>query len=205
MENSSILDPWAHRHRPYAFSGDSDAPSPSLLSDSISSVVSAPVVSPESLTSHPTPTCRESIAGRRMSKKRKSRASKPSPIAYFTADPAHFRELVQRVTGATSTAAAASPLYPLEAAGSFPLSTLDESSSFDPAGFVQSTIFGSDPALAEFDPLLFLSGFPTLELDLGGVVWGKKMVFLTDVWWATGGLKPFGSCRVRAVYFHTRS
>ncbi|XP_074569193.1 uncharacterized protein LOC141825707 [Curcuma longa] len=118
------------------------------------------------------PTRRESLADGRLPKKRKSPASnsKRSPIAYFTADPAHFRELVQRVTGATSTAAAASPLYPPEAAGNFPLPTLDESSSLDPAGFIQPTIFGSDAALAEFDPLLFGSGLPTPELDLWGVL-----------------------------------
>ncbi|KAG6531099.1 hypothetical protein ZIOFF_004870 [Zingiber officinale] len=160
MENSAIPEPWVH-HRPYAFSGDSDAPS--LLSGSTSSVVG---------TSHPRPTHRDAPADERLPKKRKSQASnsKRSPVAYFTADPAHFRELVQRVTGATSTAAAASPLYPPEAAGNFPLPTLGESSSLDPDGFVQPAVFGPDPALAEFDPLLFVSGSPTPELDLWGVL-----------------------------------
>ncbi|KAG6489067.1 calmodulin-binding protein 25-like [Zingiber officinale] len=156
MENSSVLDQWAHSCAD-AFPGDNDASFAALLSHSTPPVVGA-VASPESLAFLLQPPRLDSIAGERVQKKRKSRSSKRSPITYFTADPAHFRELVQRITGA----------HPPETARSFPLPTLDASSSFDPAGFIRPTPFGSDPLAGEFDPLLFASGFPTPELDSWG-------------------------------------
>ncbi|RWW17871.1 hypothetical protein GW17_00018172, partial [Ensete ventricosum] len=41
---------------------------------------------------------RDQLTGR-VSKKRKSRASKRSPTTYIAADPANFRELVELITG----------------------------------------------------------------------------------------------------------
>lgn len=169
MEDSSVLDQWAHSCTDAFPGGDNDASFTTLLSDSTPPTI-GDVACPESLAFLLPPPRLESIAGERVQKKRKSRSSKRSPIAYFTADPAHFRELVQRITGARPAATAASPLDPPETARSFPLPTLDASSSSDLAGFIRPTVFGSDPVVSEFDPLLFVSGFPTLELDSWGVM-----------------------------------
>ncbi|XP_074578912.1 uncharacterized protein LOC141835367 [Curcuma longa] len=168
MENGSVLDQWEHSCADAdAFPGVNDDSFAAFLSHSTPPVVGA-VASPESLAFLLPPPRLESIAGERVQKKRKSRASKRSPIAYFTADPAHFRELVQRITGAHPAATAASLLDPPETARSFPLPTLG-AASFDPAGFLRPTLFGSDPVASEFDPSLFVQGFPTPELDSWGV------------------------------------
>ncbi|KAG6526637.1 hypothetical protein ZIOFF_016631 [Zingiber officinale] len=129
MENCSSLDPWVHR--PSGFAGGDD--SAGLLSESSSAVSTAAVPSPESLSSYPPPR-RDSPAGR-VARKRKSRASKRSSTTYIAASPAHFRELVQRVTGNRSADEVDTPAT--VEAGSRVFSPLDASSSsvFEHAGF----------------------------------------------------------------------
>ncbi|XP_074574703.1 calmodulin-binding protein 25-like [Curcuma longa] len=164
MENFSSMDPWTHR--PSAFAGGGGGgDSAGLLSESSSAVSTAAVPSPESLSSYPPPRG-DSRAGR-VARKRKSRASKRSSTTYIASSPAHFRELVQRVTGNRSADEVDPPAT--EEVGSRVFSPLDAASAaavFDPAGFFWPGGRGlvPDPAVAEFDPLLLAaSGFPTLD------------------------------------------
>ncbi|XP_074576234.1 calmodulin-binding protein 25-like [Curcuma longa] len=161
MENSSVLDPW--RHRPHGISGGGDCAG--LLSESFSAVSAASVRSPESMSSFQPP--RRDPSSGRIARKRKSRACKRSPTTYIAASPAHFRELVQRVTGNRSAEEMNQPPPPpppAASAGSRAIPALDWLSAYDRAGLFQPAAFGSDPALAEFDPLLLAaSGFPALD------------------------------------------
>lgn len=180
-ENCSVLDSWTHRF----FARENDAVTralqASLLSNSSPAVAAEVVPSPESFSGstsslhlHPSagfPTRgRESPAGR-VSKKRKSRASKRSPTTYITADPANFRELVQRVTGTRpgdvmeTTPDPALP--PPPAAGAVAQGNRLRP-ALDAAGLLldQTRFLGPEvvaPGFAEFDPLFLLPNFPTLD------------------------------------------
>ncbi|RWW49850.1 hypothetical protein BHE74_00043933 [Ensete ventricosum] len=107
--------------------------------------------------------------------KRKSRTSKRSTTTYIDADPANFRELVQRVTGARFRGDPAEwqlikpePVRPAVAARADPqqicLPTLDSSAFLLDTGAVavpgEDSPFGPPPVF-DFDPLLPV--FPTLE------------------------------------------
>ncbi|CAL9176461.1 unnamed protein product [Musa hybrid cultivar] len=137
-ENCSVLDPWMHRTESAwmneAFARDNEAltqalqislsdTSSSASHDTLSSVATTtstsrtPVLLPRyQVTSPlgdvaalrgrnplaPTPAVRIS--------KRRSRPSKRAPTTYINADPAHFREMVQRVTGVRLDGDLAEPL-----------------------------------------------------------------------------------------------
>ncbi|CAL9100062.1 unnamed protein product [Musa acuminata var. zebrina] len=109
--------------------------------------------------------------------KRKSRASKRSTTTYIDADPANFRELVQRVTGARLEGDPAEPqlmrpelVRPAVGARADPqqicLPTLDTSAFLLDTGAVAVAVPSNDspfgpPPVFDFDPLLPV--FPTLE------------------------------------------
>ncbi|URE01077.1 VQ motif [Musa troglodytarum] len=109
--------------------------------------------------------------------KRKSRASKPSTTTYIDADPANFRELVQRVTGARLEGDPAEPqlmrpklVRPAVGARADPqqicLPTLDTSAFLLDTGAVAVAVPSNDspfgpPPVFDFDPRLPV--FPTLE------------------------------------------
>ncbi|KAJ8458662.1 hypothetical protein OPV22_031588 [Ensete ventricosum] len=89
-EDCSVLDPWMYRPSACipesAFAPENDALHISLPSESASLAAGDPSRRRDQLTG-------------RVSKKRKSRASKRSPTTYIAADPANFRELVELITG----------------------------------------------------------------------------------------------------------
>ncbi|CAL9092098.1 unnamed protein product [Musa textilis] len=109
--------------------------------------------------------------------KRKSRASKRSTTTYIDADPANFRELVQRVTGARLEGDPAEPqlmrpklVRPAVGARADPqqicLPTLDTSAFLLDTGAVAVAVPSNDspfgpPPVFDFDPRLPV--FPTLE------------------------------------------
>ncbi|WOL14698.1 calmodulin-binding protein 25-like [Canna indica] len=190
-ENCSVLDPWTHQY-PYAgitdpaFARHNDALARalriSLFSDSSYAAMPAAVAavpSPESLSGASSsflfPPSGDASSRRRVqpagrvAKKRKSRASKRSPTTYITADPANFRELVQRVTGTRSDDAegistdptALPPSIAAAAQGSRLLPTLNTSAlSFDEAAGLVGSV---GPFLGEFDPFFLVPSFPTLD------------------------------------------
>ncbi|URE01078.1 VQ motif [Musa troglodytarum] len=100
--------------------------------------------------------------------KRKSRASKPSTTTYIDADPANFRELVQRVTGARLEGDPAEPqlMRPKLVRPAICLPTLDTSAFLLDTGAVAVAVPSNDspfgpPPVFDFDPRLPV--FPTLE------------------------------------------
>ncbi|RWW68590.1 hypothetical protein BHE74_00023886 [Ensete ventricosum] len=144
-ENCSVLDTWMYRSyaciSEAAIERENDALTKalqiSLLRDSSSAPSAIP--SPESFsTATSSLLClpaavnechrRDPPAGR-VAKKRRSRASKRSPTTYIAADPANFRELVQRATGTRAAGSAGEHQYPAAAVQGSPLlPTLDTSS-----------------------------------------------------------------------------
>ncbi|RWW09199.1 hypothetical protein GW17_00027323 [Ensete ventricosum] len=129
-DNCSVLDPWMYRFESAwiseAFARDNDALTRALqisISDTSSSGAGAASYSPDtpSAATSPNPLLlrrRHQLAPRnplcagaagRVSK-RKSRATKRSPTTYINADPSHFREMVQRITGVRLDGDTAEPL-----------------------------------------------------------------------------------------------
>ncbi|XP_065035030.1 calmodulin-binding protein 25 [Musa acuminata AAA Group] len=138
-ENCSVLDPWMHRTESAwmneAFARDNEAltralqislsdTSSSASHDTLSSVATTttstsrtPVLPPRYQVTSPLGDV-AALRGRnplaptpagRISKRR-SRPSKRAPTTYINADPAHFREMVQRVTGVRLDGDLAEPL-----------------------------------------------------------------------------------------------
>ncbi|THU46402.1 hypothetical protein C4D60_Mb09t04570 [Musa balbisiana] len=95
----------------------------------------------------------------RVSKKRKSRASKRSPTTYIAADPANFRELVQRITGTPTVEPAGEQQHRAAAGqGSRLLPSRDTSSFyFDRASLGRVEV--DVPELPECDPFSLLHPF----------------------------------------------
>ncbi|CAL9165900.1 unnamed protein product [Musa hybrid cultivar] len=153
-EDCSVLDPWMYR--PYtcnsesAFAGENDALTKalqiSLFSESTSLAAGDPSRRQDPLTG-------------RVSKKRKSRASKRSPTTYIAADPANFRELVQRITGTPTVEPAGEQQHRAAAGqGSRLLPSRDMSSFyFDRASLGRGEVDG--PVLPECDPFSLLHPF----------------------------------------------
>lgn len=179
-ENCWGLDPWTCRPHACiseaAFARENDALTKalqiSLFSDA--AAASSAVPSPDSISlatssfllpfAPDLPRSRDPPPGR-ITKKRKSRATKRSLTTYINADPANFRQLVQQVTGTRPVDGAGLPVeLPPAAAvqGSCLLPTLDTSAFFlDRIGTVGPG--GDGPVLAEFDSLLAAPSFPTLD------------------------------------------
>ncbi|WOL06800.1 hypothetical protein Cni_G15534 [Canna indica] len=204
-ENCSVLDPWVYRSAESAwiseaFSRDNEVLTRALqisLSDTSSSgggatptttspdALSAATSSSPFLLHHHQLTPAAALRPRnplappsagRVSK-RKSRASKRSPTTYINADPANFREMVQRVTGVQLSGEPGEPLVkpePLRPAAARAalqqvcLPTLDTSAFFLDRGPARpSTEAGSVRLPAEHEPIFdfdaLAPAFPTLE------------------------------------------
>ncbi|CAL9123180.1 unnamed protein product [Musa textilis] len=191
-ENCSVLDTWMYRScaciSEAAIERENDALTKalqiSLLADSSSSSSSAAAAAIPSPMSFSTATfshlclpaavneChrRDPPAGR-VAKRRRSRASRRSPTTYIAADPANFRELVQRATGTLAGDSAGEHQYPSTAVqGSRLVPTLDTSSFlFDGAALAGPDLAGSfEPAMAvpvlpQFDPFFVVSTYPMLD------------------------------------------
>ncbi|CAL9039083.1 calmodulin-binding protein 25-like [Musa acuminata AAA Group] len=196
-DNCSVLDPWMYRFESAwiseAFARDNDALTRALrtsISDTSSSGAGAPSASPDtpSAATSPNPLLlsrRHQLAPRnplgaapagRVSK-RKSRSSKRSPTTYINADPAHFREMVQRITGVRLDGELAEPLVKPEpvrpAVGAraalqyLCLPTLDTSAFLldqRTADVGDGGSLGPPPDAPAFDLAALLSPvFPTLE------------------------------------------
>ncbi|CAL9196214.1 calmodulin-binding protein 25-like [Musa acuminata AAA Group] len=199
-ENCSVLDPWMHRTESAwineAFARDNEAltralqislsdTSSSASHDTLSSVAATtstsrtPVLPPRYQVTSPLGDV-AALRGRnplaptpagRISKRR-LRPSKRAPTTYINADPAHFREMVQRVTGVRLDGDLAEPLVKPEPVRpavvgaravlqQTHLPTLDtsaflldrdEGSSFGPAADVPASDFdGLLPTLSSLD------------------------------------------------------